>query len=74
MKSVGPYVLPRNGEYKKGDKLYFNQYAWNKVANMLFIDTPAIVGFSTDKVQDGVVYKDLDNAKNLFAALKGLSV
>lgn len=42
---VGPYTI--DNDYKLGDQLTKNEYGWNKAANMLFLESPAIVGFST---------------------------
>jgi len=36
----GPMILNRNGTFIK------NEYSWNKAANMLYIESPADVGFS----------------------------
>lgn len=33
-------------QYKKGDSLTFNKYSWHNVSNLLFLESPAGVGFS----------------------------
>ncbi|XP_039136100.1 serine carboxypeptidase-like 27 [Dioscorea cayenensis subsp. rotundata] len=38
---LGPFRINSDGK-----TLFFNQYAWNKVANILFLESPAGVGFS----------------------------
>ncbi|XP_073306207.1 serine carboxypeptidase-like 28 [Primulina huaijiensis] len=38
---IGPFRVRRNGQ-----SLYLSQHAWNKEANLLFLDSPAGVGFS----------------------------
>ncbi|KAL6897943.1 hypothetical protein ACP4OV_006902 [Aristida adscensionis] len=47
----------------QGAALEFNQYAWNKEANLLFLESPAGVGFSYTNTSS-----DLDNLNDDFVA------
>ncbi|GLJ45105.1 hypothetical protein SUGI_0949530 [Cryptomeria japonica] len=45
--SFGVGALTENGPFQpKGDKLVRNGYSWNKEANVLYLESPAGVGFS----------------------------
>lgn len=45
--SVGVGAFSENGPFRpSGNKLVINQYSWNKEANMLYLESPAGVGFS----------------------------
>ncbi len=55
--------------YKLGDMLTKNDYSWHKISNLLFLESPATVGFSSDK-DKSYPWTDAETAQDAFAALK----
>mgnify|MGYP001951052858 CR=1 FL=1 len=45
LSEVGPYTI--GNDYQQGDLLTKNEFGWSNAANMLFLESPSIVGFST---------------------------
>lgn len=64
--SLGVGAFSENGPFRpKGNLLIKNEYSWNKEANMLYLETPAGVGFSYsidssgyDNVNDAITARD----------------
>lgn len=67
MQEIGPYTV--GNTYKFGDDLIKNEYRWNKASNILFIESPGIVGFSTDKNPE-INYNDQQTADDCFFAIR----
>ncbi|GAB4831266.1 Serine carboxypeptidase-like 31 [Ancistrocladus abbreviatus] len=55
---IGPFIVDTNGQGIK-----YNSYAWNREANMLFLESPIGVGFSYSNTS-----KDYDNVGDNFTA------
>ena len=49
LQEVGPYKI--GNDYNQGDLLTKNDFGWHNAANMLFLESPSIVGFSTETNQ-----------------------
>ena len=67
--------LTEQGPFRTDNKdlsLSFNEYSWNTVANMVFIESPCGVGFSYSDNPDGDDYKNGKKYfhKNLIRATK----
>lgn len=64
LQEVGPFYLEEGSNYKAGDKLIRNNYTWARISNLLFIESPAGVGFSTNgekdkSMNDSITAKDM---------------
>lgn len=49
---IGPYYIEDGIDYRVGDNLTENKYSWHKLSNLLFIESPAGVGFSVNTEQN----------------------
>jgi carboxypeptidase C (cathepsin A) len=63
MTEQGPFHVAEDGS------LIYNNYAWNNVANMLFIEQPVGVGFSWSGNTDDYRMGDWDAARDNYAAI-----
>ena len=64
-----PYCLNESSEYIPDATLPFNQYGWLNLTNLLFIDTPAGVGYSINN-DSKYQFNDVNTAKDNVFALK----
>lgn len=46
IQEIGPCYLPDGVDYKENDTLKVNPYSWHTVSNLLFLESPAGVGYS----------------------------
>ncbi|KAM9296705.1 lysosomal protective protein-like [Gastrophryne carolinensis] len=60
----GPFLVQEDGSTLK-----YNQYAWNKVANMLYLESPAGVGFSYSEDKNYQI-NDTQAAQDNYLALR----
>lgn len=68
IQEIAPYYLELGKPYSKGDNLTANNYSWTLISNLLFIDSPAGVGFSINNDPD-YKYNDENSAKDMLDAL-----
>jgi serine carboxypeptidase-like clade 2 len=66
MSELGPWFAS-----PASDTLKENPYAWNKQANMLFLESPAFVGFSYSNTSDDRIVGDERTAADSVVFLKG---
>ncbi len=68
IQEIGPYVIDDGAHYKNGDKLTENPQTWQKYSNLLFLESPAGVGYSysNDKT---FKYNDLTTGNDNLAAI-----
>ena len=59
----GPFVI-KNGEFD----LTKNDYSWNKIANMIYLESPVAVGFSINN-DPNFIYNDNTTAADSLKAL-----
>ncbi|CAL4986418.1 unnamed protein product [Urochloa decumbens] len=70
--SVGSGALEEQGAFRvhtDGESLLLNKYAWNKAANVLFLESPAGVGFSYTNTSSDLVVGDNRTAHDSYTFL-----
>lgn len=71
--SIGNGAFTENGPFRvtSGDgELAENPYAWNKASNVLFLDSPAGVGWSFSNTSEDLVTNDVATAQDNFLFLQ----
>jgi serine carboxypeptidase-like clade 2 len=68
LQEIGPYYLEDGSSYKPGDMLTENKNSWHKISNLLFLESPAGVGFSFN-TDSKFEYNDVQTANDNLLAL-----
>ncbi len=68
LQEIGPYFLEDGKHYKDGDMLTENKYSWHRSSNLLFIESPAGVGYSVNN-NASFPYNDLTTGDDNEAAV-----
>lgn len=66
---IGPYIVGNN--YTKGQQLTRNPYSWTRNANIVFLESPAGVGYSINN-QRNYQHNDSTTVEDAYVALKDL--
>lgn len=69
MQEHGPFVIDDNST-----TIIQNPYPWTANASMLYIESPAGVGFSVGNTTDDLRHSDMSQSKDAFAALESFFV
>ncbi|XP_075487525.1 serine carboxypeptidase 1-like [Primulina tabacum] len=70
--SIGSGAMTENGPFRvnpDGKTLWYNKYAWNNVANVLYLESPAGVGFSYSNTTSDYVTGDKRTAADSYTFL-----
>ncbi|KAL2460224.1 Serine carboxypeptidase-like 40 [Abeliophyllum distichum] len=70
--SIGSGAMTEQGPFRvnpDGKTLWYNQYAWNNVANVLFLESPAGVGFSYSNTSSDYITGDKKTAADSYTFL-----
>ncbi|CAN6346090.1 unnamed protein product [Urochloa humidicola] len=69
--SIGSGALEEQGAFRLSPhgELFLNEFAWNKVANVLFLESPAGVGYSYSNTSSDLVVGDERTAEDSYTFL-----
>lgn len=69
LQEIGPFYLEEGERYKVGDKLTPNPYSWHSLSHLLFLESPAGVGFSVN-TDSAFQHNDPSTANDNMAVLQ----